>query len=577
MVNPYKMPKGGPSPSMTTPAGQSKGLLDDFAVRKVLRAQEIFLDDASFAPGYVMNDASGRLSGGNAGGANTIRNAWLVVSQDGSGDFNGNDETPINAALAAVAATGGGTVLLKEGTYTIATTKITIPVNCSLVGEGRAVSIIKAGNAFAGAEVVYINSDHCQLRSLKVDGNATANGRSYNNITLYTSADYCLVDDVWVTDVAKNGINSYGTYNTIRNCRCSTWGINAVGDGIIIYDGTYCKIESCFAEGGARALANGIAAYSPTTLCHDIIISNSIVTGNTQNHGFNIERAYRVKLIGCESYSNQGAGFNTTDDNGSNLVYDVSFIGCISHTNVGAGFQLDRGRKINLIGCTAGGNTLEGIRVGGSSAVNQVTVTGCTINNNTASGFKGFNTSTAQFYSFTNCIFDTNGNRGLALEDTNDVTVSGCTVMGSTSYGIEFGGDRVSVIGNMVNTNGTQGILVNVNASAYTVSGNSIYLNVGHGLRVNASGGLISNNVLVDNSSGADGGSAISTAASMSHVTFLGNRAYDTRGTKYQDYGLNIGATNDYIIVVSNNFNGNGTSGINGSEGANGVNQHNIV
>lgn len=48
----------------------------------------------------------------------TVR-AQLVVSHDGSGQFNGTDEKPILAALAQAKAAGGGEIIIQPGTYVL--------------------------------------------------------------------------------------------------------------------------------------------------------------------------------------------------------------------------------------------------------------------------------------------------------------------------------------------------------------------------------------------------------------------------------------------------------------------------
>lgn len=61
---------------------------------------------------------AGAFAAGKLSGAEPER-AVFVVAQDGSGDYNGNTEQPIQSAVDAARERGGGTVSLRPGTYTL--------------------------------------------------------------------------------------------------------------------------------------------------------------------------------------------------------------------------------------------------------------------------------------------------------------------------------------------------------------------------------------------------------------------------------------------------------------------------
>ncbi len=82
-----------------------------------------------------------------AGGVQGARGAAKCTIGDGVttfGDFNGTDEVPFLAAASFVSNTGGGTVHVKEGTYTFTTT-VTITDPVTIVGAGKEVTIINNG------------------------------------------------------------------------------------------------------------------------------------------------------------------------------------------------------------------------------------------------------------------------------------------------------------------------------------------------------------------------------------------------------------------------------------------------
>jgi len=64
----------------------------------------------------VVSAASTR---GQAAGTNPVDRAQVTVAQDGDGDLNGNTGSVIRKALARLAVRGGGTLVIRPGTYTL--------------------------------------------------------------------------------------------------------------------------------------------------------------------------------------------------------------------------------------------------------------------------------------------------------------------------------------------------------------------------------------------------------------------------------------------------------------------------
>lgn len=88
-----------------TEGHKSKGILDDFALRKALQSSEITLSDGTGA-GFVKNDVNGVLSGGNSGGGGgsgsmtTVKEGGVqlggadIVTLDFNGDHFNLTESP---------------------------------------------------------------------------------------------------------------------------------------------------------------------------------------------------------------------------------------------------------------------------------------------------------------------------------------------------------------------------------------------------------------------------------------------------------------------------------------------------
>src|SRR5215218_8166297 len=68
------------------------------------------------------------------------------------------DNVEIQAAINAAAAAGGGTVLIRRGTYSLAA-GLTLTSNLTLCGEGRGATILKAAAAWASGDMLLIGSN----------------------------------------------------------------------------------------------------------------------------------------------------------------------------------------------------------------------------------------------------------------------------------------------------------------------------------------------------------------------------------------------------------------------------------
>jgi len=148
-----------------------------------------------------------------------VKGFTVIVAQDGSGDYNGSDETPIQQALDLIASTGGE-VHVKKGSYTI-NAPLSISSSCKLSGEGRS-TVFLAKTAFDD-NVIESNG---RVSSVELTA-FTINGDSANQTTgngIYINGYYNWISDLWVTNCKQSGIefNSGGSAsseNRISNCR----------------------------------------------------------------------------------------------------------------------------------------------------------------------------------------------------------------------------------------------------------------------------------------------------------------------------------------------------------------------
>jgi len=163
----------------------------------------------------------------------------------------------IQAAVDAL--TAGGTVLLQQATYTIATKISVATSSLSIIGEGMGTKLYSTINdtilEFVETAPNYLYD--CWVRNLRITGDKTAGASQFgvklkqcrrsgvlncfiekighDAIYLYY-ADYCVVANNVVQDCADDGINlNYGTHNTIGN----NVVLDMANDGIHIYLGSH--------------------------------------------------------------------------------------------------------------------------------------------------------------------------------------------------------------------------------------------------------------------------------------------------------------------------------------------------
>lgn len=126
-----------------------------------------------------------------------------------------NDGVQINAALAALPATGG-TVVLSDGTFVKSVTNITIPIdNVCIRGQGRSTIVKLANSVNASAQVFYASGkDSIEILDMIIDGNEANNtsGSQYGiNFVSCTNLNIdCWIENCLTGDLIVNNIETCG-------------------------------------------------------------------------------------------------------------------------------------------------------------------------------------------------------------------------------------------------------------------------------------------------------------------------------------------------------------------------------
>jgi len=237
----------------------------------------------------------------------------VVVATDGSGDYNcdgTDDSTEIQEAIDNLPA-GGGTVLIKKGTYQINAQITILKSNVQVVGEGAATllqmknavnldALISIGN---GGTTTYQN---CRVANLQGDSNKanqTANAGSI--VMVYGASSYKntrhIIENIWAHDSRTDAIRLIGAEDCIIR-GCVVWNAGGTAFGVFT-SSQYNTIH------GNVAFSNGYGVYDNNG-------NYNTVSGNVfRNNG------YGVYLTGAWRYSISGNVFFTQTS------YDIYLIG----------------------------------------------------------------------------------------------------------------------------------------------------------------------------------------------------------------------------------------------------------
>lgn len=157
----------------------------------------------------------------------TVSQGDPTQNQDYSGDIpcsGAADDVEIQAALAYVAALGGGKVILLDGVYSLSAALVDNGVNgITLSGMGESTVLRIANGADCNAIELTTVSGWI-LEDFKVDGNADQQTVNQQLVYLHTCTD-CRVQRLWVTDA--NDVDPADAAN------------------IYLFDPEYCVVSEC--------------------------------------------------------------------------------------------------------------------------------------------------------------------------------------------------------------------------------------------------------------------------------------------------------------------------------------------
>jgi len=343
-------------------------------------------------------------------------------------DLSGNfvcdgaaDDVEINEALGYVNTLGGGRVVLKQGTFTLAASIIFPGNNIWLRGMGRSTFIDGDALTTGNHAIELVTVTGCAVKKLAIQ-TQDGGGKSCHCIFIDDDCSNLTIHDVTIVNGDSDGIHIAGTNTTdihIRGLR-----VNDIDD-----NGIYVNMDA-------------------DNYCYRLLITECMILG---------AGATGIHLIECP-YSEVSNNVVATST-GSGIIIDDACTYCnlsnnISVLNTQHGILLTvTASHCNIEGCVASLNSHHGICFNG---ITESLITSCL-----CSGNDSGNTGT-----YDGIYLDTSSERN---------NVAGCHCCENDRYGIGVDDARNTITGNYVSENGLHGI--NVSVGLNKINDNYVYDN----------------------------------------------------------------------------------------------------
>lgn len=367
------------------------------------------------------------------------------------------DEVQINAALAALGSVGG-TVLLSEGSFTIANQVLTTGAKQVIRGMGigaTTVTLVSASGLGASLGLIQLTADDCAISDLTINANLTGNASNTTMRCVHVHhatvpINRAKVERVRMIDT-PHGVVTTATVacNNAVVRDCITEGFTGGGFYLRGAAGQPCVASSLTAKGGIGASSSGfVCDNGPVVLsdCHAIggagigfqitsepVALNQCTAQSNGTHGFNITGT-RAQLIGCQAIGNSGNGFvvNATQP----MLIGCRASGQSAADPNGNGFRIEGGSLFQLVGCSAFDNTYGFWQVDGTGLYQ-----GCYSTNDTYHSWRIVG-GTAHIQGCSQ--YGTTASWGFYITGGTDHTVDGCRIQNNGGHGVIFGSPVVN-------------------------------------------------------------------------------------------------------------------------------------
>ncbi len=194
-----------------------------------------------------------------------IGTATFVVALDGSGDFDS-----IQEALDSLPS-GGGIILIKEGTYSVDSSVVINKDSVTIKGSGHS-TIVTASSSVGNLFLIQSNTDYCVIEDIQFDGtNTTAALVGFAGSTTRSRVSGCWFDN-WSPQAIT--FSSAGEGIIIENCTFEVENTATDNLAILINASSFVTIRGNFIRGGTDVF--GVQIFQGTSL-HILIADNYFV------------------------------------------------------------------------------------------------------------------------------------------------------------------------------------------------------------------------------------------------------------------------------------------------------------
>ena len=202
-------------------------------------------------------------------------NIMVTVAQDGTGDYNGTDEVPIQAAINYLNSNGGGSVFIKKGNYNITNT-ITLLTNVHIKGENMG-SVVLTKNASLESDVFVDNTDSIEnfsLTDITIDINLSEKLGTIEGLNLSQTNSYFEIKNIKFLNGSQRCASiSNCTHFLLENLNLYSYDCQESElDGIDINSCSKFKILNCYGETGDDLFA---ISSSNNYIINNLIRKNS--------------------------------------------------------------------------------------------------------------------------------------------------------------------------------------------------------------------------------------------------------------------------------------------------------------
>lgn len=268
----------------------------------------------------------------------TSTNGWTANDCDYLCDGT-DDQVEINAAIQALPS-GGGEIVILDGTYNISATILINRNNVSLIGNGRNTKLKRNWNSSNDEGIVTLNAHYCSIKEIYFYGTSST---SYNHNIYVKYSNYCIINNNYIYSGPSCILLTNSQYNTISSNNCSGYNkialINTSSFNIIdnnMINQIETKTNSNFniiSNNKSMGFSSAIAIFS----------ANNTITGNNFSNGATGIRLWdnaTNNLVSGNTFCNNDYGISLSNHSSNNTVIgnicndnDIEGITCFLTSN----------------------------------------------------------------------------------------------------------------------------------------------------------------------------------------------------------------------------------------------------